>query len=115
MKRSTNKIVWGICDNFSVFKFAIEHLYGVFCTSKVIMKLSHSVSGAIRQFSYWIANGTVGYPLLEGIDYFDEFKESPSLLEIVYAIFINNLEVDENGEVLNVKYAEQRAAQYIKQ
>ncbi|MEE0060246.1 MAG: hypothetical protein UE295_05400 [Acutalibacteraceae bacterium] len=39
------------------------------------MKLSHSVSGAVRQFSYWIAN----------------------------------------GEVLNAKYAEQRAAQYIKQ
>ena len=79
------------------------------------MKLSHSVSGAVRQFSYWIANGTVGYPLLEGIDYFDEFRESPSLLETVYAIFINNLEVDENGQVLNAKYAEQRAAQYIKQ
>ena len=29
------------------------------------MKVSHSVSGAVRQFSYWIANGTVGYPLLE--------------------------------------------------
>lgn len=38
------------------------------------MKLSHSVSGAVRQFSYWIANGTVGYPLLEGIDYFSELK-----------------------------------------
>ncbi len=79
------------------------------------MKLSHSVSGAVRQFSYYIANGTVGYPLLNGIDYFNEFQESPSLLETVYAIFINNLEVDENGEVLNAKYAEQRAAQYIKQ
>ena len=79
------------------------------------MKLSHSVSGAIRQFSYWIANGTVGYPLLEGIDYFDEFKENPSLFERVYAIFINNLEVNEKGEVLNAKYAEQRAAQYIKE
>lgn len=31
------------------------------------MKLSHSVSGAVRQFSYWIANGTVGHPLLEYI------------------------------------------------
>lgn len=79
------------------------------------MKLSHSVSGAVRQFSYWIANGTAGYPLLEGIDYFSEFKESPSLLETVYAIFMNNLELDENGEVLNAKYAEHRAAQYIKQ
>ena len=34
------------------------------------MKLSHSVSGPVRRFSYWIANGTVGYPLLEGIDYY---------------------------------------------
>lgn len=56
----------------------------------------------------------MGYPLLEGIDYFSEFKESPSLLETVYAIFMNNLELDENGEVLNAKYAEHRAAQYIK-
>ena len=79
------------------------------------MKINRSISSAVRQFSYWIANGTVGYPLLEGIDYFDEFKESPSLLEQVYAIFINNLEVDENGNVLNIKYAEQRSAQYIKQ
>lgn len=79
------------------------------------MKLSHSVSGAVRQFSFWIANGTVGYPLLKGIDYFKAIQESPSLLETVYAIFINNLELDENGKVLNTKYAEQRAAQYIKQ
>ena len=79
------------------------------------MKVSHSVSGAVRRFSYWLANGTVGNPILEGIDYFDEFKESPSLLETVYAIFINNLELDENGNVLNEKYAEKRAAQYIKQ
>jgi len=79
------------------------------------MKLSHSVSGAVRKFSYWIANGSVGYPLLEGIDYFEEFKESPSLMETVYAIFMNNLELDENGEVINAKHAEERAAQYIKQ
>ena len=43
------------------------------------MKLSHSVSSAVRRFSYWVANGTVGYPLLKGIDYFDEFKESPTI------------------------------------
>lgn len=79
------------------------------------MKLSHSVSSAVRKFSYWIANGSVGHPLLDGIDYFSEFQESPSLLEQVYAIFLNNLELDKNGTVTNAKYAEQRAAQYIKQ
>ena len=28
-----------------------------------------SFSGALRTFSFWIANGTVGHPLLDGIDY----------------------------------------------
>jgi len=58
--------------------------------------LSHSVSGAIRTFSYWIANGTVGHPLLEGIDFTCVFRE-PSALEQVYATFANVLEFDENG------------------
>lgn len=79
------------------------------------MKLSRSFSGALRTFSYWIANGTVGYPLLEGIDYISVFREEPSLLESAYAVFANNIELDENGTVLNAKYAEQRAAQYIRQ
>ena len=79
------------------------------------MKLSSSFSGALRQFSYWVANGTVGLPLLENIDYISAFKEEPSLLEQVYAIFANNIEMDENGIVLNAKYAEKRAAQYIRQ
>ena len=51
------------------------------------MKLSQSFSGALRQFSYWIANGTVGYPLLKGIDYISVFRVEPSLLETAYAIF----------------------------
>lgn len=79
------------------------------------MKLSQSFSGALRQFSYWIANGTVGYPLLEGIDYISVFREEPSLLETAYAIFANNIEMDQDGTVLNAKYAEQRAAQYIRE
>lgn len=78
------------------------------------MKLSHSFSAALRQFSYWIANGTVGYPLLEGMDYISVFIEEPSLLEQTYAVFANNIEMDENGTVLNAKYAEKRAAQYIR-
>ena len=76
-------------------------------------KLSDSVSGALRTFSFWLANGTVGYPLLEGIDYSCIFVE-PSALELTYAIFANVLRFDENGQVLNAKYAEKRAAQWIR-
>ena len=75
-------------------------------------KLSHSVSGAIRQFSFWIANGTVGHPLLDGVDYTVIFRE-PSALERAYAIYANVLEFDGTGKVTNEKYAEKRAAQSI--
>ena len=75
-------------------------------------KLSHSVSGAVRTFSYWIANGTVGHPLLQGVDYTRIFRE-PSALEQVYAIYANVLEFDDSGQVLNAKHAEKRAAQFI--
>lgn len=78
------------------------------------MKVSNSLSGAIRKFSYWVAHGTVGYPLLEGIDYIADMKEESSFIESAYAIFINNIEMDENGKVLNYKYAEHRAAQSIR-
>jgi hypothetical protein len=59
-----------------------------------------------------MANGTVGLPLMEGIDYSCIFRE-PSALEQTYAIFVNVLEFDEDGNVGNAKYAEKRAAQFI--
>jgi len=74
--------------------------------------LTHSVSGALRTFSYWIANGSVGHPLLQGVDYSCIFSE-PSALEQAYAIFANVLEIDEGGRVVNARHAERRAAQYI--
>ena len=76
-------------------------------------KLSHSVSGEVRQFSYWVANRTVGQPILDGVDYSSIFEE-PSDLEQAYAIFVNVLEIDEAGTVTNSKDAERRAAQFIR-
>ncbi|MGC5704455.1 hypothetical protein J4P02_30060 [Pseudomonas sp. NFXW11] len=77
-------------------------------------QLSPEFSGALRTFSFWVANGTLGYPLLEGIDYRSGLGDEPSMLEMVYAIFANVLEFDEQGVPLNAKYAEYRAAQYIR-
>lgn len=76
-------------------------------------KLSESVSGAIRQFSFWVANGSLGYPLLKDVDYRSILTEEPSALEMTYAIFANVLEMNDKGEVTNAKVAEKRAAQYI--
>ena len=77
-------------------------------------KLSHDFSGSLRTFAFWIANGTVGLPLLEGFDYWSAMKESPSLMEQVFAIYANVIELDENGRPLNAKAAEDRAAQFIR-
>lgn len=75
-------------------------------------RVSPSLSGAVRLFSFWIANGTVGHPLLDEVDYTCIFEE-PSALEAAYAVFMNCLELDAEGNVLNAKAAERRAAQYI--
>ncbi|WP_410497043.1 hypothetical protein QTL86_09240 [Cellulosilyticum sp. ST5] len=79
------------------------------------MKVSIYVRGAVRQFSFWFVHGTLGYPLLEGIDYTGEImKEESSFAEQAFAIFMNNLELDDDGCVINYKYCENRAAQYIR-
>jgi hypothetical protein len=77
-------------------------------------KLSSEFSGALRTFSFWIANGTVGLPLLEGIDYRPELFASPSLMEQAYAIFANVIVLSDDGTPTNEKHAEHRAAQYIR-
>jgi len=77
-------------------------------------KLSSEFSGALRTFSFWIANGTVGLPLLEGIDYRPELFASPSVMEQAYAIFANVIELSDDGTPTNEKHAERRAAQYIR-
>jgi hypothetical protein len=82
--------------------------------NKYPRKLSSSFSGALRSFSYWVATGSLGYPLLEDIDYSGLLSNEPSALELAYAIFSNVIEIDENGQVLNAKYAEYRAAQSIR-
>jgi len=77
-------------------------------------KLSPEFSGALRTFSFWIANGSVGHPLLEGIAYRPEMLASPSVMEQAYSIFANIIELSSDGIPTNAKYAEYRAAQYIR-
>ena len=79
------------------------------------MKVNIYISGAVRQFSYWFAHGTLGYPILDGIEYIGEIlKEESSFAEQAFAIFMNNLEINDDGSVNNYKYCENRAAQYIR-
>jgi hypothetical protein len=74
------------------------------------MKLSNSVSGALRTFAYFMSSGT--HYMLEGIDYLSLYGREPSAIEAAYAIFANVLEIDEHGEVLNAEHAQKRATDY---
>jgi len=76
------------------------------------MKLSNSFSGALRTFAYFIASGT--HYQLNGVKYLDLFGEEPSAIEQAFAIYANVIELDADGTVLNAKYAEKRAVDYIR-
>ena len=76
------------------------------------MKLSHSFSGALRTFAYFMANGS--HYMLEGVDDLDLYGSEPSAIEQAFAIYANVIEINEDGTVLNAKYAEERATNYIK-
>lgn len=49
----------------------------------------------------------------EGTDYIPLYGAEPSAIEQAYAIFANVIALDENGTVLNAKWAEKRATDYI--
>ncbi|UOE49995.1 hypothetical protein MTO98_02780 [Mucilaginibacter sp. SMC90] len=76
------------------------------------MKLSNSFSGALRTFAYFMASGTQN--TLAGINYLSLYGTEPSAIEQVFAIYANVIELDHTGEVLNAKYAEKRATDYLR-
>lgn len=51
--------------------------------------------------------------MLKGIDYLSLYGQEPSAIEQVYAIFVNVIELDEKGTVLNAQYAQKRAIDYL--
>ncbi|HEU5168595.1 MAG TPA: hypothetical protein VFU29_23780 [Chitinophagaceae bacterium] len=75
-------------------------------------RLSPYFSGALRTFAYFMASGT--HYMLKGVDYLSLYGKEPSVIEAAFAIFVNVIELDENGQVLNAKYAEKRATDYIR-
>ncbi len=83
------------------------------------MKLSDDFKSALRLFVYYYTNGTLPYviedeTILKGIDYREMLKEEASLVEIAFAIYANNIQMNDEGEVLNQTHAMKRAAQWIR-
>lgn len=76
------------------------------------MKLSNSFSGALRTFAYFMASGN--QYTLSGVDYLPLYGNEPSAIEQVFAIYANVIELDDDGNVVNAKYAEKRATDYLR-
>ena len=77
------------------------------------VKLGDDFSGALRTFAYFLASGR--HHMLDGVDYLPVWGAEPSAIEMVFAIFANVVELDENGRVLNFEHAQKRATDYLRQ
>ena len=81
--------------------------------------LSNDFKSALRHFVYYYTNGTLQFVigddiLLKNINYIEDLKDEASLVEIAFSIFSNNIKMDEDGKVLNLKYSMKRAAHWIR-
>lgn len=65
-------------------------------------------------FAFYLANGTVSPDLMD-VDYRPHLVEFGSELEMVFAIFLNVLETDEQGSPTNADEAQRRAAEWVRQ
>jgi len=63
----------------------------------------------IDEFAGWVARGSVGHPMLDGIDYWDDLKDSPSQMETRFAIFATSSNLTTRASPSTRKYAERRA------
>lgn len=73
-------------------------------------RLSTSLSGELRLFAFLLANGT----LMRDIDYLPLLGSDPSAVEMAFAVFANNIDMDDQGRVLNASHAQNRAAEYLR-
>ena len=90
-----------------------------FGIKKTEYKLSNDFKSALRHFVYYYTNGTLQYviednELLKDINYREDLKDEASLVEQAFAIFSNNIQMDEKGKVINLTYSMKRAAQWIR-
>lgn len=73
------------------------------------------VRSPTRLFAFYVGNRTLALDLLEGFDYLDPSDPGlASMLEMTFAIFLNVLEVDDEGMAVNAGQAMHRAAQYLR-
>jgi hypothetical protein len=80
-------------------------------------RLSNSVCATIRLFAFYLSNGSLSSlcdDILSDDFDFDRLLCEPSMLEAVFAVFANTLEMDETGKVINEHHIHRRVSQFIR-
>lgn len=75
-------------------------------------KLPIQFTRCLRTFAYFMSSGT--HYMIKDLDYMSLYGNEPSAIEMCYAIFCNVIELDDQENVLNFKYAQKRATDYIR-
>ncbi len=79
-----------------------------------MIKLSEDVRSKLRFLAFYIANGTLCEDVIpDDMDYSAVLQE-PSALEMIFAIWSNIIELDDDGNVTNDGHATRRAAQFVR-
>ncbi len=86
-------------------------------TDGVNSKLSISMRSALRFFTYYYSNQSLGFvsgitKLIE-VSYLEKMNETPSNVEMMYSVFANNIEMDIEGNIINFDHSVKRAAQFL--
>jgi hypothetical protein len=77
--------------------------------------LPASVRSECRFFAFYVGNRTLPTDIIGDFDYLDPSDPGlGSALEQAFAIFVNVLDVDVDGQVTNATAAQRRAAQYLR-
>lgn len=78
-------------------------------------RLPASVRAAVRDFATALGNGTLDSTgLLRGIDYRPDFVKNPDELPLIFTVFTNVLDIDDDGRLTNVDHATHRAAAVVR-
>ena len=81
-------------------------------------KLSIDFRAELRLFAFYLSNGSLSSfcPDVLSDDFdFSHVLCEPSLLEAVFAVYGNTIEINEDGKVTNGDHVHRRVAQFIRQ
>jgi hypothetical protein len=77
-------------------------------------KLTNELRADLRLFAFYLANGTLDDDVLGDDLAYESLLLEPSVLEQIFAVWGNVVELNERGEVVNAPSVHRRVAQWIR-